>query len=147
MSGRYCRAEMADQLLERVKAAYKAWNEGDLERTLEFLKPEVEWHTSASSRGPSRCIEGHDGFRRFWEHLHEPWEKIHVTIESYQREEAVAILRIRFHATAKESGTDVDLPWFQAVVIEDDLVVRSALDRSVGDALEALDVSDAFPEF
>lgn len=138
---------MADALLDRIKAAYKSWNAGDLEGTLEFLKPDVEWHTSASFPGTEPLYEGHDGFRRFWEHLHDPWEKIHTTIESYQREGSVAILRIRFHATAKESGVDVDLPWFQAVEIEDDLVVRSALDRSVGDALEALDVGDAFPEF
>ena len=70
-----------------------------------------------------------------------------MTIEAHEREDAVAILRTGFDATAKESGVDVDLPWFQAVVIEDDLVARSALDRAVGDALEALDVSDSFPEF
>jgi|GEM_PF-2239736 len=138
---------MADSLLERIRAGYAAWNEGNLDRTLEFLSPEVEWHTSASFPGTEPLYSGHEGFRRFWEHLHEPWEAIRVEIESYQREGEVAIVRIRFHGTGKESGVDVDLPWFQALVIEDDMIVRSALDRTVGDALEALDVSDAFPEF
>lgn len=136
-----------DELLERIRAAYGAWNEGDLDRTLEFLSPEVEWHTSASFPGTEPLYEGHEGFQRFWRHLHEPFEEIHVSIESYQREDNVAILRIRFHGKSKDSGVDVDLPWFQALEIEDDVVVRSALDRSVGDALEALDVSDSFPEF
>jgi ketosteroid isomerase-like protein len=136
-----------DGLLDRIKAAYSAWNEGDLEGTLQFLDPGVEWHTSASFPGTRPLYEGHDGFREFWGHLHEPWEGIHVEIESYERSEDVAILRIRFHATSKEGGVDVDLPWFQAAVIEDDLVTRSALDRSVDDALEALDVGGAFPEF
>ena len=138
---------MASDLLERIRAAYAAWNEGELERTLEFLAPDVEWHTSASFPGTQPLYRGHEGFKLFWNHLHEPWEQIHVEIESYQREDEVAILRIRFHGTSKDSGVDVDLPWFQALVIEDDLVARSALDRTVGDALEALDVSDAFPEF
>jgi ketosteroid isomerase-like protein len=138
---------MAEQLLDRIRAAYDAWNEGDLDRTLDFLAPDVEWHTSASFPGTRKLYRGHDGFREFWQHLHEPWEGIHVEIESYEREEDVAILRIRFHGTSAESGVDVDLPWFQALVIDDDLVTRSALDRSIGDALEALDISDHFPEF
>jgi ketosteroid isomerase-like protein len=138
---------MDNGLLERIRAGYAAWNEGDLEHTLDFLAPDVEWHTSASFPGTEPLYRGHDGFRLFWEHLHEPWEAIHVEIESFQREDQFAILRIRFHGKSKESGVDVDLPWFQALVIEDDKVKRSALDRAVGDALEALDISDHFPEF
>lgn len=136
-----------DELLDRIRGGYGAWNEGDLDRTLEFLSEGVEWHTSASFPGVEPLYEGHEGFKRFWEHLHAPFEEIHVEIESYQREGGVAILRIRFHGKARDSGVDLDLPWFQALEIEDDLVIRSALDRSVGDALEALDVGDAFPEF
>ena len=138
---------MADALLERVRGGYAAWNEGDLDQTLEFLHPEVEWHTSASFPGTRPLYEGHEGFKQFWEHLHAPWEDIHVEIESYQREGEIATLRIRFHGTSKESGVEVDLPWFQAIAIEDDRVRRSALARSIGDALEALDVGDSFPEF
>ncbi len=99
----------------------------------------------ASFPGTKPVYYGHDGFREFWKHLHEPWEDVHVEIESYAREGEVAILRIRFHGTSKASGVTVDLPWFQAIVIENDLVVRSALDRMVGDALEALDVGRQLP--
>lgn len=138
---------MAESMLERIRAGYEAWNEGNLERTLDFLAPDVEWHTSASFPGTKPIYIGHDGFKEFWGHLHEPWDEIHLEIESYTREGDVAILRIRFHGTSKASGVSVDLPWFQALVIEDDKVTRSALDRSVGDALEALDVGESFPEF
>ena len=138
---------MAESILERLRAGYGAWNEDDLDKTLDFLAEDVEWLTSASFPGTRPVYSGHDGFRQFWQHLHEPWDDVHVEIESYTREGEVAILRIRFHGTSKASGVSVDLPWFQAVVIEDDLIKRSALDRTVGDALEALDVGDAFPEF
>lgn len=138
---------MADSLLERVREAYGAWNESDLDGLLAFMHSDVEWHTSASFPGTRPLYEGHDGFRDFWKHLHEPWEDIHVEIEAYEREGDVATLRIRFHGRSKSSGVDVDLPWFQVVVIEDDMVKRSALDRTVGDALETLDVGDSFPEF
>jgi ketosteroid isomerase-like protein len=138
---------MAESLLERIRAGYEAWNEGNLDRTLEFLDPDVEWHTSASFPGTKPIYRGHEGFKEFWGHLHEPWDEIHIEIESYTREGDVAILRIRFHGTSKASGVSVDLPWFQALVIEDDRVMRSALDRSIGDALEALDVGESFPEF
>lgn len=138
---------MADALIKRVRGGYAAWNEGNLEETLEFLHPEVEWRTSASFPGTRPLYEGHDGFREFWEHLHEPWDDVHVEIESYQRDEDMATLRISFHGKSKASGVEVDLPWFQAIVIEDDRVRRSALDRSIAGALEALDIDDAFPEF
>ena len=134
-------------MLERIRAGYGAWNEDDLDKTLDFLAEDVEWLTSASFPGTQPVYRGHEGFKKFWQHLHEPWENVHVEIESYTREGEVAILRIRFHGTSKASGVSVDLPWFQAVVIENDLVKRSALDRTVGDALEALDVGDSFPEF
>ena len=134
-------------MLERIRAGYGAWNEDDLDKTLAFLDDDVEWMTSASFPGTQPVYHGHEGFKQFWQHLHEPWENVHVEIESYTREGEVAILRIRFHGTSKASGVTVDLPWFQAVVIENDLVKRSALDRTVGDALEALDVGDSFPEF
>ena len=138
---------MAESMLERIRAGYGAWNEDDLDKTLAFLDDDVEWMTSASFPGTQPVYHGHEGFKQFWQHLHEPWENVHVEIESYTREGEVAILRIRFHGTSKASGVTVDLPWFQAVVIENDLVKRSALDRTVGDALEALDVGDSFPEF
>lgn len=138
---------MSSNLLDRIKSAYAAWNKGDLEETLGFLSPDVEWHTSASFPGTRPLYEGHDGFKQFWDHLHSPFDEIHVEIEGYNREEDVAILRIRFHGKSKDSGVDVDLPWFQVVEIEDDVVVRSALDRSVDAALETLDVGDSFPEF
>ncbi len=138
---------MAESMFERIRAGYEAWNEGNLDRTLDFLATDVEWHTSASFPGTKPVYNGHDGFKEFWVHLHEPWDEIHIAIESYTREGDVAILRILFHATSKASGVSVDLPWFQALVIEDDKVTRSALDRSVGDALEALDVGESFPEF
>jgi ketosteroid isomerase-like protein len=138
---------MADALLERVRGGYEAWNEGDLDSTLEFLHPDVEWHTSASFPGVEPDYEGHDGFRRFWEDLHEPWEGVRVELESYQREDDVATLRIRFHGRSKASGVDVELPWFQAIVIEDEKVRRSALDRSTTGALEALGLAERFPEF
>jgi ketosteroid isomerase-like protein len=138
---------MAESLLDRIRAGYSAWNEDDLDKTLAFLADDVEWLTSASFPGTRPVYRGHEGFKEFWGHLHEPWEDVHVEIESYTREGEVAILRIRFHGTGKASGVSVDLPWFQVVVIEDDLIKRSALDRTVGDALEALDVADSFPEF
>lgn len=138
---------MTDSLLERIRGGYAAWNDGDLERTLDFLAPDVEWHTSASFPGTEPLYRGRDGFRRFWEHLHGPFVSIHVEIESYQREGDVAIMRIRFHGQSRESGVDVDLPWYQALMIEDDRIKRSALDRSIANALEAIGLADRTGEF
>lgn len=139
---------MADDLLDRIRSAYAAWNEGDLEHTLDFLADDVEWHTSASFPGTRPLYEGHEGFKLFWEHLHAPFDSIHVELESYQRDGDIALIRLRFHGTSKASGIDMDLPWFQVIRIGDDeQIVSSALDRSVGDALEALDAAGLWAEF
>jgi ketosteroid isomerase-like protein len=138
---------MTDDLLERIRGGYGAWNEDDLEQTLDFLDPEVEWRTSASFPGVEPLYRGHDGFRRFWQHLHEPWEDVHLTIESYQRAEDMALVRLRFHGRSKLSGVEVDLPWFQVLRIEDERVVASALDRTAHDALDALDASHLWSDF
>ena len=116
-------------MLERIRAGYGAWNEDDLDKTLAFLDDDVEWMTSASFPGTRPVYHGHVGFKQFWQHLHEPWENVHVEIESYTREGEVAILRIRFHGTSKASGVSVDLPWFQAVVIENCLLYTSPSPR------------------
>lgn len=138
---------MPDQLLQKVQAGYAAWNHGDLDQTLAVLAPDVEWHTSASFPGTEALYTGHEGFKLFWAHLHEPFENVHAEIESYEREDELAILHVRFHGTSRTSGVEVDLPWVQALVIEDELIKRSALDRSTGAALEALGISDGRSEF
>lgn len=138
---------MSDELLERIREGYGTWNEGDLQATLDLLDPEVQWKTSGSFPGVRKLYEGHEGFREFWEHLHAPFEAIHVELESFEREGEVALLRLRFHGKSKASGVDLDLPWFQVARFADEKIVESALNRSVGDALDALDASDLWPEF
>jgi ketosteroid isomerase-like protein len=138
---------MADDITQRIREGYRAWNSDDLGATLEFLDAEVEWRTSASFPGTRPAYHGHDGFREFWEHLHEPFDNVRIEIEALERDEDMALIRLRFHGRSKASGVELDLPWFQAILIEDDMVKRSALDRSPGDALEALDLAHRWPEF
>lgn len=130
-----------------MREGYKAWNSGEIEPIIELLSPDVEWITSASFPGLKERYHGHDGFRKFWDDLRGPWEDIHVEIEGVEREENYGILRIRFHGTSKSSGVGVDLPWFQAVVMDDDKITHSALSRSIGDALEAVGGEDHWREF
>lgn len=138
---------MPDELLERIREAYRAWNEGDLQHTLDFLDAEVQWKTSGSFPGVRKLYVGHDGFREFWEHLHGPFDEIHIELESYEREGEFALLRLHFHGKSVASGVDLDLPWFQVARFDGEKITDSALNRSVGDALDALDVSDLWPEF
>jgi ketosteroid isomerase-like protein len=138
---------MADEIIQRIREGYRAWNSDDLEATLSFLDPEVEWRTSASFPGTRPVYHGHDGFKEFWEHLHEPFDNVRIEIESLERDEDMALIRLRFHGRSKASGVELDLPWFPTILIEDDKVKRSALDRAPGDALEALDLAHRWPEF
>ena len=49
-----------------VYRGYEAFNRGDIEAALEFLDPEIEWHTYIVP-GPGGVVyRGHDGVRELW---------------------------------------------------------------------------------
>src|SRR5437867_4214644 len=75
------RGAMSQENMEIVRAAFEAWNRGDLERVQKYLSPEWEWHPARLFPGTDAVYRGKEGYTRFWKTFREPWESIHVEVE------------------------------------------------------------------
>jgi ketosteroid isomerase-like protein len=54
---------MSQENVETARAAYEAWNRGDLQAVLDRLHPDVEWEENPDVYpGLDRIYRGHDGF-------------------------------------------------------------------------------------
>jgi ketosteroid isomerase-like protein len=52
--------------LEKVRRGYEAFNRGDVDAALEFLHPDIEWHTYIVPGPGGGLYRGHDGVRELW---------------------------------------------------------------------------------
>ena len=51
---------------EIVTRGYEAFNAGDIEASLAFLDPQIEWHTYIVPGPGGGTYHGHDGVRELW---------------------------------------------------------------------------------
>lgn len=110
--------------LEIVRAAYAAWNSGDLTPALNHLHPDVEWHPSEVFPGLEPFYSGHEGVLRWREDLVAPFESFVVTIKDIRLEGDVVIARVHFDAVGAASGARVQLDYVNEWHFRDGLVVR-----------------------
>lgn len=121
--------------VERVRRAYEAWNRDDFEAIRAYLHPAVEWHSSGLFPGLEPVSHGHEGVRRWWRQLKEPWETFTIEVQrEFERGDTV-VTDVRFRAVGRESGVEVNLPFAHVFEFQDGLVVRY---RSYGALDEAL---------
>jgi len=52
--------------IDMVRRGYEAFNRGDVEGALEFLHPEIEWHTYIVPGPGGGLYRGHEGVRELW---------------------------------------------------------------------------------
>ena len=101
---------MTQEAVRRIRGGLGAWSEGDLEGTLENLRPDLEFLTSGVFLGVEPVYHGHEGFRQFWHDFRDTWEQIRVEIQDIVEGEPRrhAVLG-RFHAMGRD-GIGVERP-------------------------------------
>lgn len=104
---------MADSAqLSSLRAGIEAWNRGDYDGTLQFLREDVIWRTGGLLPDVDPVYEGHEGVRRFWRDFSAPWETISISLERVLDEKPGQLLvEARFRARGRE-GIEVDAPFF-----------------------------------
>jgi ketosteroid isomerase-like protein len=78
---------MSKAKTEMVKQLAAAWNRDDLERFLDLLDPDIEWHTSIEPffEGVESVFRGHDGIRQFWEiYRGEAFQRLEVRMDEFR---------------------------------------------------------------
>jgi ketosteroid isomerase-like protein len=123
---------------ERLLAGYDAWNRGDLETWLDFMHPDVRLDAPGVFPGFDSEYRGHDGLRRFWAQLHDPWEEFSIDVEALKEEPDGFVVAIRFRAKGVGSGVDVDMHFGHAFRIEGDRVIELIARATADEARDAL---------
>lgn len=129
---------MAATLSEQLRAGYEAWNRDDIEAWLELLHPDARLDAPGVFPGFEREYKGHEGLRRFWRQLRDPWEEFAIEVEDVDEEPNGVVVAIRFRAKGAGSGVDVDMPFGHAFRIEGELVTEIIARASADEAREEL---------
>jgi ketosteroid isomerase-like protein len=135
---------MSQENVEAFKRGLEAGNRGDVEKLLDELDPEVEWHSAlhALMGGEQTVFRGHDGVREMMRDLNEAFGEIHIEISEVRDlgDRLVAIGRIRTRGKASGAKTETPLAFVTKVKNGKAILLRAYLDPKK--ALEAVGLSE-----
>src|SRR5205823_11849080 len=98
-----------------------AWNEGDLDALLTLADRDIVFKTSGAFPDLEPEYRGHDGIRRYWETVRNPFEHLRMEVARvFERGEDILIL-FRFHARGRE-GLEFDERFGQVGRMRDGVV-------------------------
>jgi ketosteroid isomerase-like protein len=132
---------MSEGDVEVVRRALDAFNEGDTERVLELMDPDVELVTvRALLEGFS--YRGHEGFRQFVADMLDDWDEYHPSSERFRDLGAGRVLVVgRFHARGKASGMEVETPGAWVSEVRDGKIVHVRFYTDEAAALAGLELA------
>jgi ketosteroid isomerase-like protein len=129
---------MSQENVDRTREAVEALNRGDVEAALDGAHPEIEWETldtfpdAGTYRGPDEVR----GFFASWQSTFRGF-RLHLE-ECVPVGDDQVLAAIRAGGEGAESGAEVESPlFFQLLEFRDDLLFRSRMFRTRGEALEA----------
>jgi ketosteroid isomerase-like protein len=128
----------ADEWQQIAERGYGAWTRRDLDGLLAALAPEIVFRTAGMFPGLEDEYRGHEGMRRFWAQLQEPWESFAMEAVAIDPRGDAAVIDIHFHAVGRESGVEVQLDVFHLIRKRDGLVTELSSFSTRDAALAAL---------
>jgi ketosteroid isomerase-like protein len=123
---------------ENVRLLYEAWNRGDLDAALEVMHSEIKInYTAGAFPGIDEIYEGHEGARKYWRDLRDPWRSLKMHVETLHRTGNRVVTVFTFEGEGRD-GIVVRRRLGNVLVITDGLVSR--LD-AYGDPIAALEAA------
>jgi ketosteroid isomerase-like protein len=124
-----------------VRAAYAAWNRGDLDAVLESMHPDIE--VTQDSRIPGAITAAGKSAARAWlESFDETWEHFELALEEIvEAGEAVAVVAL-ISARGKASGVSVEQRVGHVLTMRDGQTIRWQSYMTPEEALEAVGLPD-----
>jgi ketosteroid isomerase-like protein len=130
---------MSQANVELVRAAWAAWERGDMEAIFAFYDPAIVWDQTGYGAGElSAVYHGHDGVRRFFRAWLTPFESYRAHPEEFIDAGEAVVVRIRQGGRGKRSGAEVEMPYWQVYRLRDGRAIRIEVYRVQADALEAV---------
>lgn len=106
-----------------VRHAYdEAWNTGDLEALVALADEDIVLTTTGAFPDIQPQYRGHDGIRRFWADVRDPWEELSIEVVSVTERGDEILTLLRFRARGRE-GMSVDMKFGQVGKLRDGLVI------------------------
>jgi ketosteroid isomerase-like protein len=121
---------------ETIMRGFELWNRGEVEATLEFIEPGVEWRPGPVILDADELYEGHQGVLRFWEEFRGAFDAISVEPLEWKAQGDEVVIRCRFQARGRE-GVTADLQVFHRYTMRDGMLYRFQAYPSWDEALAA----------
>jgi ketosteroid isomerase-like protein len=127
---------MSDENEQVYLQADETFNRGDLDRWIEFMDPEVEWHDLPTLPGAAvHC--GREGVLQRIRELQEAMPDFRTVVEGIESVEDRVVARVRYLGSGGTSGAPVEIVVSQVAEFRDGRVLRSRLFTEHAEALEA----------
>jgi ketosteroid isomerase-like protein len=90
-----------------VVASYEALNHGDIERAMDALAEDAEWHES-EALPDTDVYRGRQAIRAFLTDFLDSWERFHQTVEEVRQAGDRVLVLIHLEAKGRGSAAEVD---------------------------------------
>jgi ketosteroid isomerase-like protein len=135
---------MSQENVKAVRAAWQAWECGDMQALFAFYDPSIVWdQTHYGTVEPAGVFHGHDGIRRFFRAWFSPFESYHAHPEEFIDAGDAVVVRVRQGGRGKQSGVEVNMaPYWQVYRLRDGLAVRIEVFSDQTEALIAVGLAE-----
>jgi ketosteroid isomerase-like protein len=138
-------APVSQENVENARAAFAAWNAGDMEGLFAHFHPELVYHPRADEPDPSPHV-GRDAYERliygFVESFAEARSEILELIDAGDHVIASTVLHVVLRGQGSAGGAGVSDTYVFVYKMRDGLVVEGWEYRTKQEALEALGLSE-----
>ena len=110
-------------MVRSIRVGLELFSDGDYERSLDRLAPEIEWDTSAAVPDGG-LYRGRAEVLALWNEVHRRWDDFRIEPERWVEGDAVVLMLGRLIARGVDSGVPVESSWDQVWRIEDGVAVR-----------------------
>lgn len=132
---------MSQEDVELVRAAYKAWNDRDMDAALSFADPNIEVVQDSQIPGATTA-KGRDEFRAWLEGFYDTWERFELSVQDVRQvgDRIVVVAQVR--ALGRTTGVPVEARIAHVLTVRDQQAVRWESYTRPDEALEAVGLSE-----
>jgi ketosteroid isomerase-like protein len=122
-----------------VRKAFDAFTRRDVEAMLRIMDPSVELYLpkTAGLANEPMPYRGHDGVRRYFEHVEKVWERLEVFLHEYHETDDQVLVVGRVRAQGRD-GRIEDTPAHWVWEIEDGRIAKGSVYTDREEALTAV---------
>ena len=136
---------MSQENVEVIRAAFAAWNAGDMEAPFAHFHPELVYHPRADEPDPSPHV-GRDAYERlvrgFVDSFSEVTLEVLELIDAGDHVIASTVLHVVLHGQESASGAGVSDTYVFVYKLRDGLIVEGWEYKTKQEAFEALGLSE-----